>query len=328
MEADPTDDGHHPVRFPPAPTLGRGHHHDMHTRPQRYTDGDAVAAPDGRGRAGVGADSAPSSPSSPTTEPSPEALALLATLERTAPRASTACAGWTAHELVAHLAAGAAEMATLTESSLAGRPPRATKGFAEREAPFAALDDDRLRARLVDEALRLGRAVDDLRRSRGSVVFSGRTLRACDLELHGRSEAALHRWDLAGDDDVSFELLPQPELTDHAVTTLNAMVEHSAEDVSTRARHAGLAGGRMAFASPGRPDVVLVVDADGARLELDEPGPRPTAVADAATRLLALWGRRSSRRVAWPDIGDEAAGLARFLWGRAARPGTAPSETR
>src|SRR5262249_2219726 len=45
-----------------------------------------------------------------------EATAFLDALDRTPPDAPTACADWTAHELVAHLAAGAAEMADLTEA--------------------------------------------------------------------------------------------------------------------------------------------------------------------------------------------------------------------
>jgi len=247
--------------------------------------------------------------------PMDEATAFLATLDATAPGRPTACAGWTTHDLVAHLAAGAAEMADLTESVLEGRPPRPTAGFAEREAPFVAMDDTALRARLVTEALRLDAAVGALGTSGGTVAFSARVLTAAQLTLHGRSEAALHRWDLAGDDETSDEILARPELTAHAVDTLNAMLAGAGEDVTVRARAAGITRGRIAFAAPGQPDVVLVVEGAGTRLELGDPSPRPAARAEAATRLLALWGRRSpGRTIAWDTDHPDAGRLRDFLW--------------
>ena len=85
--------------------------------------------------------------------PKDEATALLLTLETTDPTASTACVDWSAHELVAHLAAGAAEMAAHAEHALCGAPEQAAMGLAEREAPFVAMEDQELRARLIEEAL-------------------------------------------------------------------------------------------------------------------------------------------------------------------------------
>jgi hypothetical protein len=55
-----------------------------------------------------------------------------------------------------------------------------------------------------------------------SVVFTGTELTAEQLMTHARSEAAIHRWDLVGDDDVSDELLAQPELTDQKPVTIDA----------------------------------------------------------------------------------------------------------
>ncbi len=261
-----------------------------------------------------------------------EATAFLATLEATAPTAPTACAGWTAHDLVAHLTAGAAEMAELTEAVTTGRGARATTSFATREAPYVALDDDELRARLVVEAVRLGVAVDTLAAAPGlTVSFSGRRLDAAALTMHGRSEAALHRWDLAGDDDMSEELLGQPELTAHAVDVLNTMLEGAAEDVTARTRAAAITEMRAGFAAPGQMDVVLVVDGAGARLELGEHGARCCARAAPATRLLALWGRRSAARpIAWDSDDPGAPALAAFLWAGITAPAapTSVSETR
>jgi Mycothiol maleylpyruvate isomerase N-terminal domain len=246
-----------------------------------------------------------------------EATAFLSTLQATAPDAPTACAGWTAHDLVAHLTAGAAEMADLTERAATGQAPRATRDFATREAPFVAMADAELRHRLVLEAIRLGVAIDALAPDgpASTVAFSGRRLSAAELTMHGRSEAALHRWDMAGDDDISEELLAQPELTAHAVAVLNTMVDGSPEAVTARTTSTAITELRANFAAPGQLDVVLVIDTAGARLELDEPRTPFCATADPATRLLALWGRRSApRRITWNEDGSTHP-LATFLWG-------------
>jgi hypothetical protein len=253
-----------------------------------------------------------------------EATAFLSTLQSTVPTAPTACTGWTAHELVAHLTAGAAEMAALTESVTSGRGGRATTDFAAREAPYVAMHDDDLRGQLVLEAIRLSTAIEVLEATGQTVPFAGRRLDSKSLTMHGRSEAALHRWDLAGDDDVSQELLRQPELTMHAVEVLNTMLEASPEAVRVRATAAGITDFRAHFGAPGQPDVVLVVDGAGARLKLDEPRAHCCAAADPATRLLALWGRRSPTRLITWDADEAAAGdaLATFLWG--VEPGSRP----
>lgn len=244
------------------------------------------------------------------------------TLETTRPDAPTACVGWRAHDLVAHLAAGAAEMATHVEATLVGKDDRATSGFAEREAPFVALPDDELRTRLVNEALRLRAAVEALAEAGMSAPFSGRRLTAAELRLHGRSEAAIHRWDLAGDDGVGQELLSDPELTRHAVLVLNSMLEGSAEAPAARAAMAGFGDEpvRLTFGSAGQPDVVLVAGGQTAHIELADASTTPTMTTDPATRLLALWGRRSpERRVVWHVDPPTARRFASFLWPR--RPG-------
>src|SRR5262249_44368802 len=158
-----------------------------------------------------------------------------------------------------------------------------------------------LRDRLVVEALRLRVAIDALD-AQQAVAFAGRTSHATDLTMHGRSEAALHRWDLVGDDDESAELLAQPELTAHALGVLNGMLDGSGESVGARAQRADLTRGtELVFASPGQADVVLVCDDDGARLELRDAADRADATADPATRLLGLWGRRSCAPIRWTD---------------------------
>jgi uncharacterized protein (TIGR03083 family) len=246
-----------------------------------------------------------------------EATALLTTLTSTDPSAPTACTGWTAHHIVAHLAAGAAEMASHIEEALSGRGERATAHFADREAPFVAMDDEALRGRLLTEALRLNAATQELLESGTTVLFSGRRMSAADIETHGRSEAALHRWDLCGDDDVGDELLEQPDLTEHAVHVLNAMIPGSGESPAIRAEAAGLSqSGRFEFGSPGQYDVVLVINETGASFELASPVESPLATSDPTTRLLALWGRRSpNRAIKWqgPEVAVDR--FRRFLWG-------------
>ena len=194
---------------------------------------------------------------------------------------------------------------------------------------------------MVLEAVRLATAIDALGASgpTATVSFAGRRLDPLALTMHGRSEAAIHRWDLAGDDDVSAELLGQPELTSHAVHVLNTMLDASPEAVQARAAATRVTDLRAAFAAPGQPDVVLVIGDGGARLELDEARPGWAARADAGTRLLVLWGRSSPRRrVDWGENGRVTDPFAAFLWGAgttgiaaastAERAETALSETR
>ncbi|HXW35086.1 MAG TPA: hypothetical protein VEJ87_10950, partial [Acidimicrobiales bacterium] len=215
------------------------------------------------------------------------------------------------------LAAGAAEMATHAERALAGDPAVPTGSFLEREAPFGAMDDDLLRDRLFTEALRLNDLIEKLDKNPTSVMFSSRSMSAAEMRMHGRSEAALHRWDLVGDDDISSELLAQPELTLHAVTVLNSMVSGSPE--SPVARLEAAAGpfetAPLVFGSPDQPDVVLVADGPETHFEISEPSPCPAVTADAATRLLALWGRRSLKNTLTWNVHDATANwMSAFLW--------------
>jgi hypothetical protein len=137
------------------------------------------------------------------------------------------------------------------------------------------------------------------------VTFAGRASNAAALTLHGRSEAALHRWDLVGTDASSRELLARPELTAHAVVVLNEMLEGSPESIAVRAQQAEVRDLEARLASPGQPDVVMVADEHGARLRLADPDRDPSAVADPVARLLMLWGRRyDPAAVSW--VGPES----------------------
>jgi hypothetical protein len=155
--------------------------------------------------------------------------------------------------MVAHLAAGAKEVADLIEESLDGLPERPTRGFEERELPFRALLHDELRNRLVAENKRKLIAYDALRErsDNPTISFTGTRVSVEEMEMHSRSEAAIHRWDLVGDDDASNELLAQPELTAHAVKVLDRMVtlDESARALGVRARKAAGRPSESCFAA-------------------------------------------------------------------------------
>jgi uncharacterized protein (TIGR03083 family) len=234
-----------------------------------------------------------------------EGPALVATLDEVAPSRPTACAGWTVHDIVAHLAAGSKEIADLIADQLAGKPSRPTQAFEDREPPFRALPDDELWSQWAYHSQRKNEAVAALAArgedARFEFTFTGTCLTAGRIATHSRSEAAVHRWDIAGDDATSAELLAQPELTAHAVSVLNAMPVLS-ESSRARMGHAGRAPFRIVLRAADRPDVVLGCDVEGeARFELIEDGPAQgdaVLVTDPAHRLLILWGRKSAKRPA------------------------------
>jgi uncharacterized protein (TIGR03083 family) len=249
-----------------------------------------------------------------------EGQALITALDGVAPSAATACAGWTAHHIVAHLAAGSKEIADLIEEKLAGRPPRPTRAFEDREPAFRALPEEELRAAWHSQIQRKTEAQNALAEVGGDSTFdfTGTALTVAQIVTHSRSEAAVHRWDITGTDDVSDELLAQPELTRHAVTVLNSMSVLK-ESAATRIAHGHRLPLRIVLRAPGQPDVVLAAnDGRNARFELVCEGTADgDAVVriDAAHRLLILWGRRPSKRPVTIQA-DEAVSdtVSRVLW--------------
>jgi uncharacterized protein (TIGR03083 family) len=249
-----------------------------------------------------------------------ESLALMETLAGADPGARTACTEWTVHELVAHLAAGAKENADLIEDALAGRPARATRAFAEREAAFVAMPDARLRVALIEESQRKFAALEALaaRGPDATYPFTGRPFTAALATIHGRSEAAIHRWDIVGDDEVGLELLSAPELTRHAVEILNALPILT-EAPAARAGVAQVRRLRIVLRSPAEPDVLVDITPEGSRFELagvDQPAEGDAVVTtDSAHRLLSIWGRRSDRhRIAIDADPGLWARVAAVLW--------------
>jgi uncharacterized protein (TIGR03083 family) len=220
---------------------------------------------------------------------------LFTTLLLTPPHRLTNCRGWTAHDLVAHLAAGAAEEADLIEAHLTRSPGRATRGHAEREAPYRSLADTELRDQLLANGARLTEALAALPRDEsGEVLFTGRRMTAADFAMHSRSECAIHRWDLVGRDDVGWRLLAQPELTTHALTVLTQMStlpESPGNRIAATNRE--LPATTLVLRSEPHDDVVVTVAGGTVGMTLEPiTGTTPAVELDPAARLLLLWGRR------------------------------------
>jgi uncharacterized protein (TIGR03083 family) len=241
---------------------------------------------------------------------------LILTLLSTPAHRLTACRGWTAHELVAHLAAGAAEEAGLIEAYLAGEQ-RPTRAHDERERPYRSLPDVELRDRLVEEAARLTLALDELsHRDDERVIFTGRPMSVADFAMHSRSECALHRWDLVGRDDVGWAMLSQPALTKHAMSVLTSMStlpEAPANRAAAALDHTEI---RAVIRSAPHDDVVLSVDGGAVGMStqpIDET--EPDIELDAAARLLLLWGRREPSAPIDLHAGGDSAMLLGSLFG-------------
>lgn len=245
-----------------------------------------------------------------------EAHELLTTLLSTPLHQLTGCQGWTGHELVAHLAAGADEEADLIEAQVAGRPERATRSFDEREAPYRALADGPLRERLFEASLRLTTALQRL--GSGTVRFTGWVMTAGDIALHSRSECAIHRWDLVGRDDAGWAMLRQPALTRHAASVLMSMPT-LAESVAARlGPRSGLADARVVLRSGALDDVVVELRAGVPSVTLAAQADAAADLeCDAAQRLLLLWGRREpSSPIHLHATGSGRALLERLVHGR------------
>jgi Mycothiol maleylpyruvate isomerase N-terminal domain/MDMPI C-terminal domain len=258
---------------------------------------------------------------------SPNAIeAFLTTLKSLPADAPTACGGWTAHEVAAHLAAGVEEVTELIEDRVNDAPARPTRGFGEREAPYRVMVDTDVREALAKMVDRAFTAVGAQAEKGVTVEFFERLWTADEFGMHTGNEFAVHRWDLIGDDELGDTFLSPLPVTESAVTTLNTLPVLE-EAPTARARRGRLADARVVLRSQGQPDIVLTVAPDGgARLEIggDEPLTGDVVVStDAVNRLLTLWGRRSSVRPV-TVTGDPALwpAVAATLWGDA--PAWAP----
>lgn len=211
--------------------------------------------------------------------------AFVDALSSVKPDAPTACAGWSVHELTAHLAAGSAEIADAVDGELEGGPSRPTRDFEERESPYRALAPEEVREAFFREALRAAAATERLAEAGAQVWFTGVRLDAATLVAHIESELVLHRWDLVGSDDLGVDLLSDPRLGDHAVNTVTGM----RPDVfpARSGPHQ-----TILLRACGARDVAVTGGAVTSVTLAGEQGHYPAVVCHPAARTLLLWGRR------------------------------------
>lgn len=224
---------------------------------------------------------------------------FLSTLNSLPADAPTACEGWTAHEIAAHLAAGIEEVAELIEDTVNDVPSRPTRGFDEREAPYREMTNPDVRRALAEIVDRAGAALEALAAKDVPVTFFDRKWTAEEMQVHASNEFAMHRWDLIGDDALIDEYLAPLSVTESAIKTLNTL-KVLKEGPTFRAERAGLTDIRVVLRCPDQPDIALDVSPAGiAALELSAGEPFEGDVlveTDTANRVLTLWGRRSSER--------------------------------
>lgn len=228
-------------------------------------------------------------------ERSIEADAFLATLNVAAPDAVSACQGWTTHEIAAHVAGIATEVTRHLEPYLQGEPVPKTRSFEEREAPLQALGHADLLRRLDSEEAQMRRLVAEVldREPEAVIPWTGRHMAVAKFVPHLRNEHALHRWDVAGDDDISRQLLGGDDLVDHSVRELGRILliagrKHDPDpDTDFRVR----------LRSDGHRDLRVLVHAGIAALAwADDSADEPWVDIDPVARHVFIWGRRPDRR--------------------------------
>lgn len=228
---------------------------------------------------------------SASTPVSVELAALLATLDKVDPDALTSCPGWTAHHIAAHICGNYEETERHVSAFGEGRPLERTRTWEEREQPLRELDHANLLRRIEDRAAVtasvIAAALDE--QPEAELTWTGRTVRVAGFTTHLRSEDALHRWDLVGDDETSYELLAQQDLLVHAVRFVGFPLLRRGLDSG-----AGAEPFLARVRSDGRDDLVVEARVDEAHLSVAPPQGPPTIEGDPAARLLLLWGRKAA----------------------------------
>jgi uncharacterized protein (TIGR03083 family) len=214
--------------------------------------------------------------------------AVVETLKGVDFRQATWCREWTAQDVAAHLAAGADEIGRHLQALVDGKPVPETRGLAEREEPLRRLPPDVLFATLESATERLKELLQRTVGHDDSVIaWAGRQVPIGFFRMHVRSEAALHRWDVLGDDEFGNRVLSDGALAAHAVSSLGPLLllrgSASPREFTVRLR------------SPGEPDVVVARTNGSMQIRFADPDPAAGAIeCDAAARLLLLWGRDPS----------------------------------
>jgi hypothetical protein len=220
-----------------------------------------------------------------------EAEQILTALERLGPTPMTSCPGWSAHHVAAHITGNYQEVRRHVEGFAAGRPVDRTRDWEEREAPLRELDHGELLALLEREEAAMRASVVEALDEHGdsTLMWAGRTVRLAGFLTHMRSEDAVHRWDLVGDDDESATLLGQQELLEHAVHFVG-------EPLCRRglAQGAGAAVLSARIRAGDHDDLLVEMGHGNATLTVLPRDGEEVLSTDPAARLLLVWGRKAT----------------------------------
>jgi hypothetical protein len=138
---------------------------------------------------------------------------------------------------------------------------------------------------LVDEVLD---------REPGAVIpWTGRHMAVAKFIPHLRNEHALHRWDIAGDDETGRRLLGDMDLVSHSVGELGQilLIAGRAHDPDPDAEF------HVRLRADGQPDLRVIVENGDATLAwASDEADEPWIDIDAGARQLFIWGRRPDRR--------------------------------
>jgi hypothetical protein len=240
----------------------------------------------------------------------PEWTAFRDTAAHRHPDSGTACAAWTTRDIVAHQAGNAVELGRVLAAQLDRRPIPETRTFEQRESPFRQLSDEDRIAALDHAVAELARVLErGLDEPDTWVPWTGRQMKVAWFAEHMRSEIILHRWDLAGDDELANTQLSQPWMTTHTVEAVGRpLLGRGAAGLPRRPFTARL---RVSD----QPDVILTggVNPDIGLGPADHDA-QPALTTDAAARVLLLWGRQPAdmTRIR-SDVGPDQLGTVRAL---------------
>jgi len=219
-----------------------------------------------------------------------EADQFLASIDHVDPGSVSACDGWTAHDIAAHVTGIAVEVNRHLDPFMQGDPVPKTRSFDERERPLRDMDHADLLRRLDAEERRMRVLVADvLGLNPLSVIpWTGRHMVVAKFIPHLRNEHALHRWDVVGDDEEGDELLGQSDLTEHSVEVLGQVLL-----VAGRSRDPAPDNDFEAcLHSDGARDLVVRVRGGEAAISWSDSSADERGVwCDPAARLLFIWGR-------------------------------------
>jgi hypothetical protein len=234
-------------------------------------------------------------------------------LQARRPDAGTWCEAWTVRDLLLHQTGNAAEVARVLGAHLAGRPVL-TRGFEEREAPYAAMSDADLWQAFVARCEHLTEITETAEQelpAEAEIAWTGRTVSPAFFAEHKREELVLHRWDMTSDDATATDSLTQRWMT-----------RHSAREVGTPLLARGTTGldlgptGRIGGRrrSPGTEDILIAASPRGNTIEFAPQQGEATIESDPAVRALFLWGRRPADHARWhSQAGPEALRRVRTL---------------